>query len=170
MNHEEKLHVVYEGESPADYPDGNQNFLTLILAQLYFTAYAFVLINEYMTQTAIFTTHRLEGNYIQFMANLLVIALLIFSAIYTLKKGRKKPGNSAIIFLIEVVPAQNWELFGTVAGINLGILVAGLGVALMLIGAILLAAFTWSQRAISIFNRIANSRILKKFPVPSSNV
>lgn len=27
MNHEEKLHVVYEGETPDDYPDGNKNFL-----------------------------------------------------------------------------------------------------------------------------------------------
>ena len=27
MNHDEKLHVVYDGESPDDYPDGNENFL-----------------------------------------------------------------------------------------------------------------------------------------------
>jgi len=27
MNHEDKLIVVYEGESPDDYPDGNENFL-----------------------------------------------------------------------------------------------------------------------------------------------
>ena len=27
MNHEDKLIVVYEGESPDDYPDGNKNFL-----------------------------------------------------------------------------------------------------------------------------------------------
>jgi len=27
MNHEDKLKVVYEGESPDDYPDGNKNFL-----------------------------------------------------------------------------------------------------------------------------------------------
>jgi hypothetical protein len=27
MNHEDKLTVVYEGESPDDYPDGNKNFL-----------------------------------------------------------------------------------------------------------------------------------------------
>lgn len=26
-NHDEKLQVVYEGETPADYPDGNENFL-----------------------------------------------------------------------------------------------------------------------------------------------
>ena len=26
-NHDEKLHVVYEGESPADYPDNNDNFI-----------------------------------------------------------------------------------------------------------------------------------------------
>lgn len=27
MNHDEKLQVVYEGETPDDYPDGNENFL-----------------------------------------------------------------------------------------------------------------------------------------------
>jgi len=27
MNHDEKLHVVYEGETPNDYPGGNENFL-----------------------------------------------------------------------------------------------------------------------------------------------
>jgi len=27
MNHDEKLHVVYEGETPNDYPDSNKNFL-----------------------------------------------------------------------------------------------------------------------------------------------
>jgi glycosyltransferase 2 family protein len=72
-------------------------------------------------------------------------------------------GIGAVIFLVEIVPAQNWSLFGTFAGINIGILVAGLGIALMLTGAILLAAFTWSQRAISLFDRIANSRLLKRF-------
>jgi uncharacterized protein (TIRG00374 family) len=72
-------------------------------------------------------------------------------------------GIGAVIFLVEVVPSHNWSLFGTFAGINVGILVAGLGIALMLTGAILLAAFTWSQRAISLFDRIANSRLLKRF-------
>jgi uncharacterized protein (TIRG00374 family) len=72
-------------------------------------------------------------------------------------------GIGAVIFLISVVPPQNWEQFGTIAGINLGLFIAGLGIALMLTGAILLAAFTWSQRAISIFDRIANSRCLKRF-------
>ena len=27
MNHDEKLHVVYEGESPDDYPGNKENFL-----------------------------------------------------------------------------------------------------------------------------------------------
>jgi uncharacterized protein (TIRG00374 family) len=72
-------------------------------------------------------------------------------------------GVGAIIFLINVVPPINWQQFGTFAGINIGLLVAGLGVGLMLAGAILLAAFTWSRRAISIFNRIACSRYLKRF-------
>jgi uncharacterized protein (TIRG00374 family) len=72
-------------------------------------------------------------------------------------------GIGAVLFLIDVVPSQNWDQFGTIAGINLGLFIAGLGIALMLTGAILLAAFTWSQRAISIFDRIANSRFLKRF-------
>ena len=72
-------------------------------------------------------------------------------------------GVGAVIFLVKVVPTENWSLFGTFGGINVGILVAGLGIALMLTGAILLAAFTWSQRAISLFDRIANSRLLKRF-------
>ncbi len=72
-------------------------------------------------------------------------------------------GVGAIIFLIEIVPAANWLQFGNFAGINLGLLVATLGVALMLVGATVLAAFTWSERAISLFNRIANWRFLKRF-------
>ena len=72
-------------------------------------------------------------------------------------------GIGAAFFLIGAVPTQNWQQFGTFAGINTGFLVIGLGIGLMLTGAILLAAFTWSQRAISIFNRIANSRFLKRF-------
>jgi uncharacterized protein (TIRG00374 family) len=72
-------------------------------------------------------------------------------------------GVGAIIFLISVVPAENWAQFGTFAGVNIGILVAALGVGLMLVGAILLAAFTWSKRALNFFSRIMNSRYLKRF-------
>jgi glycosyltransferase 2 family protein len=74
-------------------------------------------------------------------------------------------GVGAVIFLVQTVPMMTWnEMFPqTIAGINIGILVAGLGIALMLVGAIVLAAFTWSQRAIGIFDRIANSRYLKRF-------
>jgi uncharacterized protein (TIRG00374 family) len=72
-------------------------------------------------------------------------------------------GVGAVIFLLDVVPASNWQQFGVLAGINIGLLIAALGIALMLAGAILLAAFTWSQRAISIFDRIANSRFLRSF-------
>ncbi len=61
-------------------------------------------------------------------------------------------GVGAVIFLVETVHLETWQ-FG----------VAALGIGLMLTGAIVLAAFTWSQRAISIFNRIANSRFLKRF-------
>ncbi|HLN45999.1 MAG TPA: lysylphosphatidylglycerol synthase transmembrane domain-containing protein [Candidatus Sulfotelmatobacter sp.] len=72
-------------------------------------------------------------------------------------------GVGAIIFLLQNVPSINWLQFGSFAGINLGLLIAGLGVALMLTGALVLAAFTWSKRAMLFFNRIANSRFLKRF-------
>lgn len=74
-------------------------------------------------------------------------------------------GVGAVIFLVQTVPQQTWnDLFPqTIAGINVGIIIAGLGIALMLTGAIVLAAFTWSQRAIGLFDRIANSRYLKRF-------
>ena len=73
-------------------------------------------------------------------------------------------GVGAVIFLVNVVPTETWnQTFTSVAGINLGLIVAGIGISLMLTGAILLAAFTWSQRAISLFGRIANSKYLKRF-------
>ncbi len=73
-------------------------------------------------------------------------------------------GIGAVVFLVKVVPVETWNsTFSSVAGINLGLIVAGLGISLMLTGAILLAAFTWSQRAISLFSRVANSKYLKRF-------
>jgi uncharacterized protein (TIRG00374 family) len=74
-------------------------------------------------------------------------------------------GVGAVIYLVKVVPAETWnQLFPqTIAGVNVGLIIAGLGIGLMLTGAIVLAAFTWSQRAISLFDRIANSRYLKRF-------
>ncbi len=74
-------------------------------------------------------------------------------------------GVGAVLYLVEFVPASTWnELFPqSFLGVNIGLLIAVLGIALMLTGAIVLAAFTWSQRAISVFDRIANSRFLKRF-------
>jgi uncharacterized protein (TIRG00374 family) len=71
-------------------------------------------------------------------------------------------GIGAAIFLIKVVPVGNWPS-ATILGVNVAFFVIGLGIALMLVGALLLAAFSWSERAISIFDRIANSRYLKRF-------
>jgi uncharacterized protein (TIRG00374 family) len=71
-------------------------------------------------------------------------------------------GIGAAIFLIEMVPAGNWPS-ATVLGINVTFFLIGLGIALMLTGALLLAAFSWSERAISVFDRIANFRFLKRF-------
>lgn len=74
-------------------------------------------------------------------------------------------GVGAVIFLVNTVPMSTWyELFpGSLFGINIGILIAALGISLMLTGAIVLALFTWSTRAIGLFDRIANWRFLKRF-------
>lgn len=74
-------------------------------------------------------------------------------------------GICAIIYLVKYVPTSVWNhLFPTqILGVNVGLLIAVLGVALMMTGASVLAAFTWSKRAISLFDRIANSRYLKRF-------
>ncbi len=74
-------------------------------------------------------------------------------------------GVGAVIYLVKFVPTQTWNIiFPTqIAGVNIGLIVAILGIILMMVGAIILAAFTWSKRAISIFDRIANSRYLKRF-------
>jgi uncharacterized protein (TIRG00374 family) len=64
-------------------------------------------------------------------------------------------GVLALAFLIETVNllAINQSLF----------ILSAVGVILMLVGAALLAAMSWSQRVISLFNRIANSRFLRRF-------
>ena len=61
-------------------------------------------------------------------------------------------GIGAVIFLVQSVQLQSWQLG-----------IAALGIGLMATGAILLAAMSWSQRVINLFNRIANSRFLKRF-------
>jgi uncharacterized protein (TIRG00374 family) len=74
-------------------------------------------------------------------------------------------GVGAVIYLVTYVPTLTWNLLfpQTVAGINIGLLIAIMGIALMLTGAIVLALFTWSKRAISLFDKIANSKYLKRF-------
>jgi hypothetical protein len=74
-------------------------------------------------------------------------------------------GIGAVIYLVKYVPTRIWnQVFPSqIAGINVGLLIAALGIGLMMAGAIILAAFTWSKRAISLFDRIANSRLLKRF-------
>jgi glycosyltransferase 2 family protein len=74
-------------------------------------------------------------------------------------------GVGAVIYLVTFVPMQTWDHIFTanLFGMNIGLVLAVLGITLMLVGAIVLAAFTWSTRAISIFDRIANWRFLKRF-------
>jgi glycosyltransferase 2 family protein len=61
-------------------------------------------------------------------------------------------GILAVVFLIETI-----QLSGTLLWVSI------VGVALMLVGAILLALFSWSDRVIHIFNRISNSKYLARF-------
>jgi uncharacterized protein (TIRG00374 family) len=74
-------------------------------------------------------------------------------------------GVGAIIFLVTYVPAATWNSVfdAQIVGVNVGLLIAALGVGLMMVGAFVLAAFTWSKRAISIFDRIANWKYIKRF-------
>lgn len=74
-------------------------------------------------------------------------------------------GVGAVVLLVTTVSPQTWNhIFPTqFLGVNIGLLIAILGISLMMLGACILAAFTWSQRAISIFDRIANWRYLKRF-------
>jgi glycosyltransferase 2 family protein len=73
-------------------------------------------------------------------------------------------GVGAVIFLLQFVSFARWDqAFPSFMGINAGLFLAITGITLMMVGASLLAAFTWSERAISIFNRIANWRFLKRF-------
>src|SRR3990172_11802075 len=64
-------------------------------------------------------------------------------------------GVLALIFLVETVNllAINQTLF----------ILSSVGVVLMLVGAALLAALSWSQQVIKLFNRIATSRFLSRF-------
>jgi len=64
-------------------------------------------------------------------------------------------GVGALIYLLNFAPTTTWNETFT--------LIAVLGIALMLTGAIVMALFTWSKRAISIFDRIAKIRFLKRF-------
>jgi glycosyltransferase 2 family protein len=66
------------------------------------------------------------------------------------------------VFLLQFVAPGNWGT-DTILGVNVKFFVIGLGIALMAVGASLLAALSWSERAISIFDRLANSRFLKRF-------
>ena len=74
-------------------------------------------------------------------------------------------GVGAVIFLVTTVPPQTWNSVfqSQIAGVNTGLILAIIGVALMMVGALVLAAFTWSKRAISLFDKIANSKYLKRF-------
>lgn len=68
----------------------NQNIFTLILAQVYFMAFSFVTFNDHSCQFNMFINHQFHGNYIQLFFGLLVMALLIYSIVYAVKKAEKK--------------------------------------------------------------------------------
>lgn len=79
----------------------NQNIFTLIFAQFYFVSYSFDLLDNYLLQVSMFVNHSLAGNYTFFIVNLSIIALLIYSAIYTYKKGERK---LFVIILLLIIP------------------------------------------------------------------
>jgi glycosyltransferase 2 family protein len=73
-------------------------------------------------------------------------------------------GVGAVVLLLQFVSFTRWDqAFPSFMGVNSGLFLAVIGITLMMVGATILAAFTWSERAISIFNRIANWRFLKRF-------
>jgi uncharacterized membrane protein len=78
----------------------NQNIFTLIFAQFYFVSYSFDLLDNYLLQVSMFVNHRLAGNYTFFILNLSIIALLIYSAIYTYKNGERKLFIFILLFII----------------------------------------------------------------------
>jgi uncharacterized protein (TIRG00374 family) len=71
-------------------------------------------------------------------------------------------GIGAVIFLVNFVTPTSWQQFQDATGIN-GLVVAVLGIALMLVGALILAAITWSERALRLFHRVATWRFFKRF-------
>ncbi|MDR1993226.1 MAG: flippase-like domain-containing protein [Nitrososphaerota archaeon] len=75
-------------------------------------------------------------------------------------------GIGAIACLMYMVPMATWsEVFNhqEILGVNIGIVLAGLGIGVMFLGAIVLALFTWSKKAVTVFTRIATWRFLKRF-------
>jgi uncharacterized membrane protein len=78
----------------------NQNILSLIFAQFYFAAYSFDVLDNYSAQISMFISHNLVGNYTIFILNLSIIALFIYSAIYTYKKGERKLFVFILLFII----------------------------------------------------------------------
>jgi uncharacterized protein (TIRG00374 family) len=74
-------------------------------------------------------------------------------------------GICAVIYLVKYVPTDIWDTIfpQTIAGTNIGIIVALFGIALMLLGATVLALCTWSKKALTIFTKILNIRFLKRF-------
>jgi uncharacterized protein (TIRG00374 family) len=74
-------------------------------------------------------------------------------------------GVFAVIYLVQTVPMQTWNTVfqAELLGVNIGLLLSVVGITLMLVGALVLAAFTWSKRAIGLFDRVANWRFLKRF-------
>jgi glycosyltransferase 2 family protein len=70
-------------------------------------------------------------------------------------------GIGAVVLLMQIVTPASWQQFQQTTGLN-GLLVAGLGIALMLVGALVLAAITWSEKALALFCRVANWKFLKR--------
>jgi uncharacterized membrane protein len=80
----------------------NQNIFTLIFAQFYLVAYSFDVLNNFLAQVSMLVNHQFAGNYIFFIVNLAIIALLIYSVIYTYRKGERK----LFVFILLIIISQ----------------------------------------------------------------
>ena len=152
---------------------GNHNFFSLLFAQFYFAAYAFLILSDPFTQMVNFPTHLLQGNYIQLIAVLLMIGLIIFSIVYTCKRG----SNKQFIFIVLIVLPQS--LFFLISDLirNTGISLIPRYNILIIIGFMLFLVFLFKEKITkgstvfrSLFVGLAVLSIISCFYIANSTV
>ncbi len=78
----------------------NQNFFTLLIAQVYFTSFSFVTLRDYFAQINVFLNHQLAGDYIQIIVGTITSVLLIYSVFYTFKNAEKRAFYCALFIIL----------------------------------------------------------------------